>query len=254
MNPLQALIEKLRGQMKQIAARANELLSSKPPLEQFEKTSPIYSALLSMGYALDYMSDTALNIGRELDALDPQKAIEEGATEILRKKLESGELLKKEDLEAKLTAGEFVKKTDAETAATTAADAREKLVRAEIALVETRRVEVTTDKSDTEKALVPAALASKIPADALKGDDYLTKVGVIAARLKSMKAIGVESTELLNSAAETPLDEAGQKAFTDRLTWMGEIKTKAGGGGGHVPNPLQPGGGSGGGAVELCGI
>lgn len=254
MNKFTDLIEKLRGTLKQISSRANDLLSKQPPLEQFEKTSPIYSAILSCGYVIDYLVHSVSDITRELDAIDPEAAIAAGAEDVLRAKLASGELIKKEDLEAKLTSGEFVKKTDAETAATAAGDAREKLVRAEIALVETRRVEVTTDKSATEKALVPAALASKIPADALKGDDYLTKVKIIADRLKSMKDIGVESTELLNSAAETPLDEAGSKAFGERLTWMGDVAKKAGGGGTQMPNPLQPGGGASGAAAELCGI
>jgi hypothetical protein len=256
MNEFTKLIESLRGMLKQVADRANELLKTQPPLEQFEKTSPVYSGLLSCGYAIDFLKNTASDITRQLDAIDPEAAMMAGAEDVMKKKIASGELMKKEDFEAKLTSGEFVKKTDAETAAGTAADNREKAVRAEILLIENRRKEVSTPKSETEPALLSIELASRLSPEVLTGEDYIAKVTKVANRVKQLKAAGVETPELLNSAADTAVDEGGDKVFTERLTWMADVSKKAGlTGGAPVIEPFAGGGGGGGGGnAELEGV
>lgn len=244
MNKFLELISALRGNLKTVATRANEVLARMQPLEQHEKTSPIYAAVQSCGFAIDFLNNTVADINRELDAIDPQAAIEAGAADIMTKKIASGELVTKEVLEKRITDGELIKKEDAQTAANLAADSREKAVRDELKIVETRRKEISTPKDANSKALVTAEIASRISSDVLKADNYVDQVTKIAGRLTELNELGIEiPTQLMNAATDTPLDEAGDGVFKDRLSMVKDIAGKANRGT-TVHEPFVLGGGA----------
>jgi hypothetical protein len=233
---MQQFIEKLREMLKQTAQRANDTLKTLPPLEQYEKTTPIYAAIQNTGYALDFIERTAKDLNGQLDAIDPEAALKALGDAQVEEGLKSGDLLRKSDLEAKITAGELMRKEDAQTAANKAADDREKMVRDRLKTVETRRKEVSTPKGD-QPALLSAELAARIPSEVLEADDYLDKVKKVAARVKDLNDLGVEVPQLLTAAVETPVDEKGEAQFTERLSLVKDVAGKASGKGEHVSAP-----------------
>ena len=246
-NPLVALIAQLRDQLKTVAKRANDKLKTLPPLEAFEKTAPAYSAVLNCGYALDFLEQTANDMLRDLDAVDPEAAMTEGAEDVLKLRIESGDLVPKAVLEKRIADGELLTKELAQAAADTAASNREKAVRDQLALVETRRKELSTPKSATEPALLTAELAGRLSSELLAADDYATRAAVVAQRVKDSNALGLELPDLLNSAAEIAVDEAGNKVFAERLSIVKSIAEKANGG--PIKEPFALGGGAGGGGT-----
>lgn len=241
---MKELIQKIRDALKQTATRANDVLKTLPPLESFEKTSPIYAAILQTGYALDFIEQTTQRLNGELDAIDPEKAIKDVANAELSRRIEAGDLIPKEKLEEYLSKGDLMKKEDAVTAATKAADDREKEVRGEILLVEQRRREISTPKEAGKPALLSSELAARLSSDLLKKDDYLALATKVANRVKQLVEEGLEVPSLLNAAADTATDEEGDNVFSERLSGMKEVAQKASGGRRTAPEPLASGGGS----------
>jgi predicted nuclease with TOPRIM domain len=222
MEQLKKLITQMRDMLKTTATRANETLKTLPPLEQYEKTSPIYAALQNTGYALDFIERTALDLNNQLDAIDPERSAKELEDAAIEAGLKAGDLLRKSDFDAKLKAGEFMTKEDAQAAADTAVKTCETRIREELKTVEARRTEISTAKGD-QPALVSQDIAARISFEVLKSDDYKEKVGKIAARLKELNELGVEVPKLLNAAVETPVDDAGEAQFSERLSDIRDV-------------------------------
>lgn len=217
-------------------ADCNAAIKPLPPVEQNEAASLAGYAIRELNSAMQWIT----NICMQFDS-NTKDLIERG-NQILADynkaqvaaAIESGELIPK----AKIEAGDYLTKEVAQqncqAAAEKAANDREIEVVDRMKLLSSRRVDLYTPKLVDGKevpALLSREVVDKLPDDLLKGDDFLTKVEVIASRLSEVQALGVNVPQLLARAYELPLDDNGSAQFKDQLSMIrdavGEAKPGA---------------------------
>lgn len=206
-------------------ADCNAAIKPLPPVEQNEAASLAGYAVRELNSAMQWITNICLQFDTQTKDLIErgQQILADYNTAQVAAAIEAGELIPK----AKIEAGDYLSKdvatANCQAAAEAAANAREIEVVDRMKLLSSRRVELYTPKLVDGKevpALLSREVVDKLPDDLLKGDDFLTKVQVIASRLSEVQALGVNVPQLLARAYELPLDDAGSAQFKDQLSMI----------------------------------
>lgn len=229
-------LQELLNAKNKFLADANSALKPLPPIEQHEASSVVGFAIRELNNCFQWITTTCMRLDTDLAELIArgEQIIADCNAKFVEDKVTAGELIPK----AKIEAGDYLTKEVAQqncqAAAEKAANDREIEVVERLQLLASRRVELYTPKVADGKevpALLSREVVDKLPDELLKGDDYLTKVGIIASRLGEVQALGVNVPKLLARAYELPLDDAGSAQFADQLSMIkdaaGEIKPSA---------------------------
>lgn len=218
----------------ELKAKANAVLATLPPIEQFEANQELSYGIRSVQRYANELKETAENLEGKMNqfATKAEEAAAAAAAAtaeatLLAKVDSNGKPLyiKAAESEGAVTAAVLAKETEVKTAMTAEFEKKNKISQ--------RRIKLVSDKT------LPAIAASNI-SDAVLGADNadagIEKVKERLARLKKLGLTEANCESLVGQAASLAVDEAGEKAFNASLaTVEAAVKASRGTGSG---NPL----------------
>ena len=231
---MKAILAAFTLAMQTIKSKADAALSVMGPVDQYEGAREVACALSTLKYAAKEVEDMLGQVAALEAKFDPevQAAAELLVESRIAAKIAAGEFVKKADLDIAIGAAELKGKTEAETAAQTAAAA--------LALVGTRRTEITTAHG--------AEVAAALPEEILNIVEFAPVAAELARRVTALAEIGVTAVakpaSFADIACSIAFDEAGQAAFDTRLAAAKELAGPVKPGAvaaGHAPAKVIPG-------------
>lgn len=223
---MKEFLEKLKSMLTTARAKANEALSQLPPLEQVEAAGEIAYGIRCMHSSVKYFEETALSFEQSMQSLEAK------FTQVVDEAVDV-------KLQEKLSSNEYMKAADAQESVRLAVEAREREVVERFSTLATRRKELVTGEN-----AMPVEVVDVLSEDVLLADDWAMKVGVVRERFSKLAEKKIVAPAVLVDVAKLSLDDAGNEAFTSRMSLIEAVSISPSKP--TVKAPLSQGGGGGG--------